>query len=604
MSVYIPSDQTGDGVTEAWVKSRFATKTALDTKLNKPTASAVSGRLIYTNDNAGTLDYTSFNIVDISNNITNTSSNTNSINSLNTNVANINERVSVDRVRVGNLSGTGFTGVNTQGTQATAVGYLSGGTNQGEYTVAVGSNAGFSGQGANSVAVGKDSGRNNQGASSIMIGANAGYTSSVANSICLNASGSQLNPSNASLYVNPIRDDTTNTNILCYNNTSKEVNQNSTLYSGLNTSITNLNNRINTSNVKIATSAGSSSQGTNAIAIGLNAGQNNQGQRTVALGDGAGSSNQGQYSVMLGHLAGYTSSVANSICLNASDSALNPSNASLYVNPIRNNNSSNNNILTYDITSKEVSYNNTGSFNTMLKSTFNSGATGWTGIQIDASPSAGAAYVRANRATTTSGECGYAWANGGTNKWICYMPSGSDTLTWYNQTGQNAMTLDLNGKLTVKSIPQDTSGTNIMTYDTTSKELRYNNTLYTNLTSSISSTQGTVDRTKAYAYCTYNANTQTIINSYNVSSVTYSATGRYLINFSAGTFPNANYTAVVSCNKESSGDDSNMVCTTGNADRQYSASSLPVTVCFANGVGFYQNPTRVNVIVHFNNPNI
>ena len=76
MSVYIPSDQTGDGVTEAWVKSRFATETALDNKLTKPTASAVSCRLIYTNDSAGTLDYTSFNIVDISNNINNTSTNT------------------------------------------------------------------------------------------------------------------------------------------------------------------------------------------------------------------------------------------------------------------------------------------------------------------------------------------------------------------------------------------------------------------------------------------------------------------------------------------------------------------------------------------------
>ena len=85
-----------------------------------------------------------------------------------------------------------------------------------------------------------------------------------------------------------------------------------------------------------------------------------------------------------------------------------------------------------------------------------------------------------------------------------------------------------------------------MVYDTSSKELRYNNTIYSNLTSSISSTQGTVDRTKAYAYCTYNANSQTIINSYNVSSVTYSATGWYLINFTTGTFPNANYTAVVS----------------------------------------------------------
>ena len=77
-----------------------------------------------------------------------------------------------------------------------------------------------------------------------------------------------------------------------------------------------------------------------------------------------------------------------------------------------------------------------------------------------------------------------------------------------------------------------------------------------------------------------------------------------MINFTAGTFQNANYTAVVSCNKEGAGDDANMICTTGNADRQYSASSLPVTTCYANGVGYYQNPSKVNIIAHYNNPNI
>ena len=57
-------------------------------------------------------------------------------------------------------------------------------------------------------------------------------------------------------------------------------------------------------------------------------------------------------------------------------------------------------------------------------------------------------------------------------------------------------------------------------------------------------------------------------------------------------------------NKESAGDDANLICTTGNSERVYSVSSLPVTVGFANSVGFYQNPTRVNVIVHYNNPNL
>jgi hypothetical protein len=121
-----------------------------------------------------------------------------------------------------------------------------------------------------------------------------------------------------------------------------------------------------------------------------------------------------------------------------------------------------------------------------------------------------------------------------------------------------------------------------------------------------STLQSNFDKTKSYAFVQYNAVTQTMINSYNVSSVTYVSQGIFRINFITGTFTNTNYIALVSCNKGSAGDDANMVCTTGCEDvnRVYTNTYVPVTVTFANGVSFYQNPTRLNVLCHYNNPSL
>ena len=154
----------------------------------------------------------------------------------------------------------------------------------------------------------------------------------------------------------------------------------------------------------------------------------------------------------------------------------------------------------------------------------------------------------------------------------------------------------------VDPIRSDTVGTTIMVYDPTSKELRYNNALYSNLTGSISSLQGTVDRTKAYAFVQYNAVTQTRINSYNVSSVSYVSTGVYRINFTTGTFSNTDYTALVSASKVGNDDDANVVvslgCDNSGNSRTYTNTYVPVTVGFANTIGAFQNPSRLNVLCH------
>jgi hypothetical protein len=52
------------------------------------------------------------------------------------------------------------------------------------------------------------------------------------------------------------------------------------------------------------------------------------------------------------------------------------------------------------------------------------------------------------------------------------------------------------------------------------------------------------------AWVNYNADTQTILGSFNTSSVTYSSTGNYVMNFTTA-MPNANYCPVVNSTRAS-----------------------------------------------------
>ena len=119
--------------------------------------------------------------------------------------------------------------------------------------------------------------------------------------------------------------------------------------------------------------AGQNTQGTAAVAIGHAAGQNNQGQDATAVGSHAGQNtqgfgatsvgyragygndtSQGDYAVALGYKAGYDSQVQNSIAINASGNVLNPTEAGLYIDPIRANNAIGGNVTAYNTTTKEL----------------------------------------------------------------------------------------------------------------------------------------------------------------------------------------------------------------------------------------------------------
>jgi hypothetical protein len=117
-----------------------------------------------------------------------------------------------------------------------------------------------------------------------------------------------------------------------------------------------LNSDVSSHSITIGNSAGSIDQSENAIAIGSYAGSKFQKKFSIAIGKDAGIENQGEYSIAIGHKAGLNDLCNNTIIINASDGSLNSdvSNA-LFINPIRN--VANNNILYYNSTTKEITYN-------------------------------------------------------------------------------------------------------------------------------------------------------------------------------------------------------------------------------------------------------
>jgi hypothetical protein len=116
--------------------------------------------------------------------------------------------------------------------------------------------------------------------------------------------------------------------------------------------------------VAIGYYAGYGGQHIGAVAIGYNAGKACQGDHAVAIGHQAGygnygsccSSPQGDHSVAIGYRAGYLSQVANSIAINASVNSLNPGEAGLYINPVREDVGNTEYSVYYNDMTKELTY--------------------------------------------------------------------------------------------------------------------------------------------------------------------------------------------------------------------------------------------------------
>jgi hypothetical protein len=98
--------------------------------------------------------------------------------------------------------------------------------------------------------------------------------------------------------------------------------------------------------------------GTTEVHIGSNAGKISQGTNSIAIGYQAGQTDQGEYSIAIGYQSGQTNQNSQSIAINASTNSLIADQSGCFINPIRNINT-NQNILTYNSTSKELTYDNT-----------------------------------------------------------------------------------------------------------------------------------------------------------------------------------------------------------------------------------------------------
>jgi len=103
----------------------------------------------------------------------------------------------------------------------------------------------------------------------------------------------------------------------------------------------------------------------------------------------------------------------------------------------------------------------------------------------------------------------------------------------------------------------------------------------------------------AKAWLNYNGTSQTVNGSFNVSSVTYSATGKYVLNFTTA-MPNANY--AVSCTSSNTNGGSY----TGTGSLFYASTSaagaLTTTTCAVaftgnNSISAYENPFNACVII-------
>jgi hypothetical protein len=230
-------------------------------------------------------------------------------------------------------------GQTSQQTQAIAIGTTSGQTSQAANSIAIGLQAGQTSQSTNSVAIGYQCGTTNQSASAVSIGSGCGNNAQGSGSVAIGINSGNSNQS---------------TNSVAIGNESGYVSQGiSCVAVGINSG----RNSQSDNSVAIGSLTGQLNQGASSVAVGFNAGNLNQGTGCVALGVYAGAgqvTGMGNNSIAIGNSAGISSQVANSICLNASGTNLNPAVAGFHVNPIRN--VTQTNLLGYDISTREVTY--------------------------------------------------------------------------------------------------------------------------------------------------------------------------------------------------------------------------------------------------------
>ena len=183
------------------------------------------------------------------------------------------------------IRGTTFIKANTN-TDNLAIGTQAGETSQGNNAVAIGTEAGETSQGNNAVAIGYQAGETSQSGNSVAVGRLAGQSNQDINSVAV---GGQAGKTDQGQY-----------------------------------------------SIAVGYETGLTDQGAFATAVGSGAGKTSQAGGAVAVGRRAGEANQGSAAIAIGQQAGTTDQPANSIILNATGDAFNPTTASsFHVKPVR-----------------------------------------------------------------------------------------------------------------------------------------------------------------------------------------------------------------------------------------------------------------------------
>lgn len=247
------------------------------------------------------------------------------------------------KLAIGSGAGTSnqTTGAIAIGTQAgetnqslaISIGLGTGQLGQSFMATAVGNGAAQVSQGTYAVAIGTNSGQLNQGSYAVAIGSNAGTTNQPANSIIINAGSSALEAASTGLFIDPIRN-VTNGNLLTYDTSTKEI----TYTNGNDLTIGSI--RINTNVIQTVDSnadleldangtgavsvigdlkvSGNIATTSSKIAIGGGSGLTSQGILAVAVGLNTGNTSQGDYAIAIGNSAGQTNQGLASVAVGAS----------------------------------------------------------------------------------------------------------------------------------------------------------------------------------------------------------------------------------------------------------------------------------------------
>ena len=176
-------------------------------------------------------------------------------------------------------------------------GYSAGQISQSSQSVAIGANAGYNNQGSNAVALGSFAGNNNQGNNSAAFGFNAGANTQGINSVAIGWNAGSNNQSANSVAIG--------------RGAGQDTQGTYSLAIGWNAALTNQGSQ----STAIGIIAGQTNQGNSGVAIGYSAGGTAQGVGSLAIGTYAGGNNQGSFSTAFGYSAGNTSQGNNSVAI-------------------------------------------------------------------------------------------------------------------------------------------------------------------------------------------------------------------------------------------------------------------------------------------------